>query len=121
MKRILVIDDNASLRSDLLDLLGFEGYDAIEAENGEVGILAAREQLPDLIICDISMPVLDGFEVISVLRQHSQTEAIPVILLSAHTDQPTVQKGLELGAAAFLPKPYNLDDVLAVVRKYAGA
>ena len=120
MKTILVIDDDPSLRSDLLDLLTFESYDVIGAEDGQQGITSAREQQPDLIICDISMPVLDGFGVVSALREDLCTAGIPIILLSAYHDQTTVQKGLRLGATAFLAKPYSLDAILEMVRQHVG-
>jgi CheY-like chemotaxis protein len=120
MKKILVIDDDAPLRSNLIDALGFEGYEVLGAENGHEGIRSAQEHQPDLIICDITMPVMDGFEVIAALCQGSQTGRIPVVLLSAHKDQATVQKGLRLGAVAHLPKPYNLADLLMTVRAQIG-
>ncbi len=120
MKKVLIIDDDERPRPDLLEIFGFEGYKALGAENGHEGILSAREQLPDLIICDITMPVLDGSGVLAALCQDSQTSNIPVIFLSAHKDQTTVQKGLQLGAVAHLPKPYNLTDLLATVRAQTG-
>jgi CheY-like chemotaxis protein len=120
MKTILVIDDDEHLRSNLLDTLGFEGYETVGAENGHEGIQSVQEHQPDLIICDITMPVMNGFEVIAALCQDPQTSRIPVIFLSAHKDQATVQKGLQLGAAAHLPKPYNLADLLTAVRAQIG-
>lgn len=120
MKKILVIDDDEHLRSNLLDVLGFEGYEALGAENGRQGIQFAQEFQPDLIICDITMPLMDGFEVITTLCQNPQTSGIPIILLSAHKDQASVQKGLRLGAVAHLPKPYNLSDLLTTVHTHVG-
>ena len=120
MKTILVIDDEEQLRTDLIDILGFEGYQTIGAENGHEGVQAAQDHQPDLIICDISMPVMDGFAVLNALCQDSQTSTIPVILLSAHHDPVTVQKGAQLGAVDHLPKPYYLNDLLAAVRVQLG-
>lgn len=120
MKRILVIEDEVHLRWDLLDILGFEGFDALGAENGREGIVSAQDSQPDLIICDITMPGVDGFQVLSALRQDARTSGIPVVLLSAHSDYATVQRGLQLGAAACLPKPYDLSELLMTVRTQVG-
>ncbi|MBZ0148640.1 MAG: response regulator [Pseudorhodoplanes sp.] len=115
MKRVLVIEDDEDLRSDLITVLEFEGYEAIGAENGQQGVLMARQHLPDLIICDVTMPVLDGFEVIMALHQNLQTAAIPVIFLSARSDKAAIERGMRLGAAAYVRKPYSLKGLLAAV------
>lgn len=115
MKRVLVIEDDEDLRSDLITVLEFEGYEAIGAENGQQGVLMARQLLPDLIICDVNMPVLDGFEVIMELRRNLQTAAIPVIFLSARSDKVAIERGMKLGAAAYVRKPYALKELLAVI------
>lgn len=120
MKRILIIEDEDALRVDLITALNFEGYEAIGAENGRDGVRAARQHLPDLIICDISMPELDGFGVIVELRSHSQTASIPVIILSGHAEQETVQYGMRLGAAHYLRKPYTLDELFAAIESQIG-
>ncbi len=115
MKRVLVIEDEEQLRSDLITVLEFEGYEAIEAEDGRQGVLMAQQLLPDLIICDVNMPVLDGFEVIMALHRNLQTAVIPVIFLSARSDKATIERGMQLGAAAYVPKPYALTELLAAV------
>lgn len=120
MKKILVIDDDKHLRSDLLEMLAFEGYDPVEAENGHEGLLCAQAHQPDLIICDIAMPVLDGFGVIAALREEPRTADIPVIFLSARTAQEHIQTGTRLGAIAYLPKPYQLKDLLFAIRTHIG-
>lgn len=121
MKRILVIDDDQNLLSDLIEILGYEGYDALGANSGQEGLTLAREQIPDLIVCDITMPDLDGFGVITALRQEEQTTNIPVIFLSARNEQSFVQSGLRLGAIAYVPKPYNVKDLLATIRDEIGS
>jgi DNA-binding response OmpR family regulator len=120
MKKILVIEDEEQLRSDLVTIFGFEGYDAIGAENGRTGIQIAQQFLPDLIICDVNMPVLDGFGVITELRQDSKTAEIPIIFLSARNDRLTIEHGMQLGAAAYLRKPCDLSEVLDAVRAQIG-
>jgi CheY-like chemotaxis protein len=120
MKKVLVVEDDESFRSVLLDLLSFEGYEAIEACNGREGLLSAQKHQPHLIICDLMMPGMNGFEVIRELRQDSQTASIPVIILSAFSDEAAVQQGLQLGAVAYLTKPYSLDEFLAAIRSQIG-
>lgn len=105
MKKVLVIDDDNALRSDLLTILELEGYEAVAADNGREGVLAAQNHRPDLILCDITMPVLDGFGVITELRQNPQTAGIPVIFLTARNEKPFVQRGAQLGAAGYSLSP----------------
>lgn len=116
MKKILVIEDSQSLRKDILEMLGFEGYDAIGAENGGIGVERARDFLPDLIICDIMMPVLDGYGVLQELRRDALTSTIPFIFLTARTDRMDMRQGMELGADDFLTKPFHAAELLAAVR-----
>lgn len=116
MKKILVVEDSQSLRKDILEMLGFEGFDAIGAENGSVGVERAREFLPDLIICDIMMPIMDGYGVLEELRKNALTATIPFIFLTARTDRMDMRLGMELGADDFLTKPFHAAELLAAVR-----
>jgi len=94
MKKILVVEDAQSLRKDIVEMLGFEGFEAIGAENGLVGVDRARQVLPDLIICDIMMPGLDGYGVLEELRKDTLTSTIPFIFLTARTDRVDVRQGM---------------------------
>jgi DNA-binding response OmpR family regulator len=116
MKQILVIDDRSSLRDNLVEILSLEDYDVIEAEDGLQGVQLARLHRPDLILCDVMMPGLDGFGVLRELHGDPTTATIPVIFLSAKVDAATVQQGLELGARCYVTKPFELPDLLAVIR-----
>jgi DNA-binding response OmpR family regulator len=120
LKKVLVIEDEERLQSELLTILEFEGYEAIGALNGRDGVLLAQEHRPDLIICDITMPVLDGFGVIQELRHDPQTTGIPVILLTGQAESVSVRRGLQLGAASFLSKPCVLEELLAAVKAQIG-
>lgn len=120
MKKILVIDDDKNLQSDLQTILKLEGYEAFGADNGREGLLAAKRYKPDLILCDITMPMLNGFDVIAGLRQDAQTAAIPVILLTAHNNPIFARRGKELGAVDYIAKPYDLDELLAAIRTQLG-
>lgn len=116
MKKILVIEDAQSLRKDILEMLGFEGYEAEGAENGIVGVQMAREMRPDLIICDIMMPGMDGFGVLEELRKDAELGTIPFIFLTARTDRADSRYGMELGADDYLTKPFTASELLASVQ-----
>lgn len=116
MKKILVVEDSSSLRKDILEMLGFEGFDAVGAEDGLIGVRRAREFKPDLIICDIMMPEMDGYQVLEELRKDSATAMIPFIFLTARTDRTDMRMGMELGADDFLTKPFHATELLSTVR-----
>lgn len=115
MKRILVIEDEQSLRRDIMEMLAFEGYEVDGAENGAAGIAQAQRQLPDLIICDIMMPELDGYGVLDALRRNETTAAIPFIFLTARTDKGDRRQGMEQGADDYLTKPFTVQELLKSV------
>lgn len=116
MKKILVVEDAPSLRKDILEMLGFEGFEAIGAENGVIGVQRAIEHIPDLVICDIMMPEMDGYGVLEELRKDPRTATIPFIFLTARTERVDMRQGMELGADDFLTKPFHAAELLATVR-----
>ncbi len=107
--KVLVIEDNKDVRENIEELLQLTGYNVITAENGKVGTSMALEYLPDLILCDIMMPELDGFGVLRILSNHPSTMDIPFIFLTAKTEKEDFRKGMGLGADDYITKPY--DDV----------
>lgn len=116
MKKVLVIEDDTAIRSSVIDLLDVEGFTTSGAENGLTGVRLAREQLPDLIICDIMMPGLNGYGVLDALRQDPTTATIPFIFLTAKADRIDIRQGMEHGADDYLTKPFTLDELLRAVR-----
>lgn len=120
MTTILVIEDHLLIRENLLELLELEDYKAIGAEDGAVGLQLARESLPDLIICDVMMPVLDGFGVLTKLRNNPLTAVIPFIFLSAGGFHQMTADQLSLSADACLAKPFVALDVIDAVRTSLG-
>jgi DNA-binding response OmpR family regulator len=118
MASILLIEDEAPVRLILARCLTLEGYDVMTAENGEAGIKLARERAPQLIICDLVMPEVDGYGVLSAIRAHPLTAAIPFIFLSASADRSERETGLKRGATEYLTKPFNLDEVLETMRRH---
>jgi signal transduction histidine kinase len=114
--KILVIEDAHALRKDIMEMLGFEGYDVRGAENGLVGVEAAGEFRPDLIICDIMMPELDGYGVLAALQKDTINATIPFIFLTARTDKGDVRAGMELGANDYLTKPFTATELIKAVQ-----
>lgn len=113
---ILVIEDETAIRERIVKILTFEGYDTLQADNGAVGVGMAQLHKPDLIICDISMPELNGYGAISVLRSHPVTEGIPVIFVTAAVERSAQRKGMELGAEDYITKPFTTEELLGAVR-----
>ena len=115
MYKILVIEDELPVRSNILKILQFEKFDAVGAENGEIGLELAKNAKPDLIICDIMMPQIDGYEVRNRLSQDLSTAQIPFIFLTAKVDKADVRLGMALGADDYLTKPFTRDELLEAV------
>ncbi|MEO8396782.1 MAG: response regulator, partial [Chloroflexota bacterium] len=116
MARILIIEDNSLLRDDIAQTLEYEGYSVLTAANGIIGVASALSALPDLILCDVRMPELDGYGVLKVLRAQPTTNTIPFIFLTAKAARMDVRQGMELGADDYLTKPHTAAELLAAVR-----
>lgn len=115
MTKILVIEDEESIRENIVELLESEEFEAIGCANGLDGVRLATEQQPDLILCDVMMPELDGYQVLSTLRSQSKTTTIPFIFLTAKADKSDTRKGMELGADDYLVKPCTADELLRAI------
>ncbi|MBC7367978.1 MAG: response regulator transcription factor [Undibacterium sp.] len=115
MKRILIIDDEAKLRAQTADLLRLEGYETVEAGNGREGVESARESVPDLIVCDITMPEMNGHRVLETLRSEPRTAHVPFIFMTGWGERDDVRAGMNLGADDYLVKPVVPSELLAAV------
>jgi YesN/AraC family two-component response regulator len=115
MTKILVIEDETESREMFLESLEEEGFNAISAENGIVGIQKAKEVLPDIVICDILMPGIDGYGVLNTLRQNPVTAIIPFIFLTAKATMPEIRQGMDLGADDYLSKPSTVEELLGAI------
>jgi DNA-binding NarL/FixJ family response regulator len=116
MKKVLVIEDEPEMRRNLATILRLENFQPLSAENGRVGLESVRAQKPDLILCDVMMPELDGYGVIAALRADPETVAIPFIFLTAKGEKPDIRAGMNLGADDYLTKPVGKADLLAAIR-----
>lgn len=115
MTKILVIEDEQLVRDSVVEQLKAEGFDTIEAQNGRVGLNWAREHQPDLIICDVVMPEVDGYQVLSSLRQEPATALLPFVFITAKADRSDVRRGMELGADDYLTKPFTKAELLGAI------
>ena len=114
-KTILVIDDNTDIRENTAEILDLAGYNTLTAENGKRGVELAVKHKPDVIICDIMMPELDGYGVLHLLRKNSDTQNIPFVFLTAKTERSDFRKGMEMGADDYITKPFEDIELLNAV------
>jgi two-component system sensor histidine kinase/response regulator len=115
MYKILIIEDEDTIRENIRDILLSDSFIVIEAEDGQIGIEMALEEHPDLILCDVMMPEVDGYKVLSEIRLHSSTQLIPFIFLTAKTTKEDLRRGMELGADDYLNKPFTRQELLSAV------
>ncbi|MEP6279742.1 MAG: response regulator, partial [Nonlabens ulvanivorans] len=115
MKKILIIEDDAALRENTAELLELSDFEVITAANGRLGIEQAQNNKPDVIVCDIMMPEVDGYGVLEALSLDVSTNQIPFIFLSARTDHKEVRKGMDLGADDYLTKPFEEEELLNAI------
>lgn len=115
MKKILVIEDEQQLLRNLIKILKSEGFIAIGADNGKSGVSTAVKEIPDLIVCDVMMPEMDGYQVLGALQKEPKTALIPFIFLSAKAERTHQRLGINLGADDYLTKPFDADELIAAI------
>lgn len=115
MKKVLVIEDEPEMRRNLLTILKLEKFQPLGAENGRAGVRVAKAEKPDLILCDVMMPELDGHGVLRALRDDPATMTTPFIFLTARGEKVDHRAGMDLGADDYLVKPVNKEDLLRAI------
>ena len=115
-RKILVIEDEPEMRRNLTTVLRLERFNPLPAENGRVGVELAKTEKPDLILCDVMMPELDGYGVIAALRADTETVAIPFIFLTSKGENPDIRAEMNLSVDDFLTKPVMKPDLLRAIR-----
>ena len=115
MKKVLLIEDDTILRENTAELLELSDYHVVTAPNGKLGVQAAFEHAPDIIVCDIMMPELDGYGVLEHLSKSDQTKYIPFIFLSAKTERQDIRKGMNLGADDYITKPFEEEELTSAI------
>jgi serine/threonine-protein kinase PpkA len=116
MHRILVVDDEEGIRKNIERLLTLEGYEVATAPNGHHGLVIARSMLPDIVITDINMPVMDGFAMLDAIRHHPELDRCIVIMLTAADERDSMRRGMRLGADDYLTKPFRRDELLDAIK-----
>jgi CRP-like cAMP-binding protein/CheY-like chemotaxis protein len=114
-KKVLIIEDNDDIRENVVEILMLAGYDAYAANNGKAGVELAIKLVPDIILCDIMMPELDGYGVLYMLNKNPDTAAVPFIFLTAKAERVDLRKGMEMGADDYLTKPFDDMDLLKAI------
>ncbi len=116
MTKILLVEDDTSLRENVEELLELSGFSVFSASNGKIAVEMAKKELPDIVLCDIMMPEMDGYEVLEQLSSDEATKHIPFIFVSAKTERHEIRKGMNLGADDYLTKPFEEDELLGAIR-----
>lgn len=114
-KRVLLIEDDKTVRENTEELLSLSDYTVYTAKDGEEGVVMAKNKLPDIIVCDVMMPKLDGYGVLTKLAEDNRTVEIPFIFLSAKTDHKDIRRGMDLGADDYLTKPFEEEDLINAI------
>ncbi|OSZ77130.1 transcriptional regulator [Chitinophagaceae bacterium IBVUCB2] len=114
-KKILIIEDNPDIMDNISEILQLDGYEILKAQNGKQGVETAINNGPDLIICDIMMPVMDGYAVLHMLQKNEKLQNTPFVFLSAKNERTDIRKGMQLGADDYISKPFDPTDLLNVV------
>ena len=115
MKKILIIEDHEDIRENLAEILDLAGYMTFTAENGKIGVEIAEKERPDLILCDVMMPVLDGYGTLSILHKKQSTADIPFIFLTAKSEKADFRYGMNLGAEDYITKPFESNELLNII------
>ncbi|WP_228238499.1 response regulator [Allomuricauda sp. M10] len=115
MKKVLLVEDDTSLRENVEELLGLSGFRVFAASNGKLAVELAKKERPDIVLCDIMMPEMDGYEVLEQMASCDQTRHIPFIFVSAKTERSEVRKGMDLGADDYLTKPFEEEELLGAI------
>jgi DNA-binding response OmpR family regulator len=116
MTKILIIEDETQIRDNLQEILELSDFETCTAENGKIGLELAQSERPDLVLCDVLMPMMDGYEVLTALNRDRRIHSTPFIFLTAKADRSDIRQGMDLGADDYLTKPFTPQEVLDAVR-----
>ncbi|MDT8286520.1 MAG: response regulator [Elusimicrobiales bacterium] len=119
-KKILLVEDSKNISAVLVDVLKAEGYTVMHAPDGVTGVAMTRREKPDLLLLDLLLPKLSGYDVCNTIKRDNNTRHIPVLVISTMDKPESVARAKACGAANFMRKPYNLDDLLAEIKRLLG-
>lgn len=115
MKTALIIEDNPDIRENTAEILELAGFKVLSVENGKKGLVAASEHMPDIILCDIMMPEVNGYEVLENLKKNTLTAAIPFIYITASAEKSEEQRAMDMGADGYICKPFDVDTLMDTI------
>ena len=119
-KKVLIIEDHRETAEMMSSILGVEGFETIWAENGQIGVDKTFAEKPDLILLDIMMPVMSGFEVYQKLKSNAETKHIPIIIVSVKVTDKSIKERQDMGVEDYLPKPFDPIELIKTVKKHLG-
>ncbi len=119
-KKVLIIEDHKETAEMMGSILGAEGFETVWAENGQIGVDKTFAEKPDLILLDIMMPVMSGFEVYQKLKSNAETKHIPIIIVSVKVTDKSIKERQDLGVEDYLPKPFDPVELIKTVKKHLG-
>ena len=117
MKTILIVEDNSDIRENLCEMLELKGYGVVIAVNGKIGLDLAKEKKPDIILCDIMMPEMEGYNVFSGLKDDPDTMDIPFIFITCSAEKKEVEMGLGIGANGYISKPFDETELFEIIER----
>jgi len=120
MKTVLVIEDNLEIRENTAEILELAGFRVITAQNGKDGLSVAHSENPDIVLCDIMMPGIDGYQVIKELRDNPLTAGIPFIYVTASAEKADMKIAMEMGADGYVRKPFDITDLMDAIENVTG-
>ena len=120
MAFVLVIEDNDPIRENVSEIFELSGHRVISAGNGSEGLVLAKTKKPDIIFCDIQMPLMNGFEILKALKLGKDTAKIPFIFLTSACEKKEIAAGIALGAKAYIVKPFSMEELTATINTYCG-
>lgn len=115
MTKVLIIEDNTDIRENVVEILSLSGYEVFDAEDGTKGVALATKNQPDVILCDIMMPGIDGYDVFEILNNQEETKTIPFIFITAKSERTDIRKGMEMGADDYLTKPFDATELINAI------
>ena len=117
MKTILLVEDNAAIRENAMELLELEGYKVISAQNGKIGLQLAKEKQPDIILSDVMMPEMGGYEFFDELKKVEATRNIPFVFITSSVEKKEIQAAMDMGATGYIRKPFETTDLYGTVKR----
>ncbi|MHB1253457.1 MAG: response regulator transcription factor [Candidatus Humimicrobiaceae bacterium] len=120
MKKILIIEDEKNIVTSLKMFFEYSGFEVLTSDNGSDGLYLAKHKLPDLILLDLVLPKIDGFDVCNILKNDEKTKNIPIIIISARTSKEEIDKAISLGAKSYIAKPFSINQIKKKIIEYLG-